>query len=199
MKKIFLAAALAALSTSALAGGFDGPFVQASLGWAKTETKMTDGADTTKWHDSATIGKLSAGYGYSFGGFHLSGNVFYVVGDLKSGSLLLEDGTTVKTKGSNTYGVSIEPGWNVTESTLAYAKLSYVHTTGKVSADGIDPISVSRGLNGFGYGVGVKQKLSQSLYGLAEIEQIDFGSTTVEGVKLKPSTFGAYVGVGYKF
>lgn len=200
IKKTVLAVAFSAITSSAFAGGFDGPFVQASLGWAKSETKVED----LKWNDSALVGKLAAGYGHSFGAFNLSANVFYILGDLKSGDkkYTLYNGNTgtITAKGTNTYGVSVEPGWNVSESTLAYAKLSYVHTKGKISEVDVSggiaaTTTLSTGFDGFGYGVGVKHKFSQNLFGLAEIEQIDFQSKN----DFKPNTLGAYIGVGYKF
>lgn len=200
LKKTVLAVAVSAIASSAFAGGFDGPFVQASLGWAKSETKVED----LKWNDSTLVGKLAAGYGHSFGAFNLSANVFYIIGDLKSGdkTFVANNGGAGKitAKGTNTYGVSVEPGWNVSDSTLAYAKFSYVHTKGKISevntSGGITTSdSMSQDFNGFGYGIGVKHKFSQNLYGLAEIEQIDFESKN----DFKPNTLGAYIGIGYKF
>lgn len=201
--KLLVVAAITTSSTVTFAGGFDGPFVQGALGWANSETELVDDGNL-KWDDNNFVGKIAGGYSKSFGGFNLAGSIFYIIGDQDAGTINIDDsiGTaTLTAKGSNTWGLTVEPGWNISESTLIYGKLSYVRTTGKLDYTAQDignpPESgtVKETYKGFGFGAGVKQKFTPNIYAFGEIEQINFSSK--DGIK--PNSLGVFVGVGYKF
>ncbi|SCK24257.1 outer membrane protein [Vogesella sp. LIG4] len=199
MKKVFALAAFAVLSSGAFAGGFDGVYAEAAIGYAHSKTDV----DGTAPSQNSTVGKLTAGYSQAFNQFNLAGNAYFIIGDQKAGSVSGSDGTftgTVDSKGTDTWGLSIEPGINLNDNALVYAKLGYAQTTGKIEVNGTyngAPVSgsASTTFHGFSYGVGAKYKFSSNLYGVVEIQQIDYRSK--DGVK--PSTFMSNIGIGYKF
>ena len=232
-QKLAIAAALGAASSLAMAGGFDGPFVQLGIGGSSTSTKVSNltfansdiSANGTTSSGSFN-GLVSAGYSQDFGafneslkGFNLAANMFYVIGNQSAGSSAMSGidgygnqrslGLNYKLK--NTFGISVEPGWNFTESTLGYVKLAWVNTqfTGNGSvynSDG-DPqsngsLDKSKSLNGFGYGLGVKQLVTKNIFVGVDLMGVTYNSYTLPDsgdVKFKPNQFMGFASVGYKF
>ncbi|MDN0085782.1 outer membrane beta-barrel protein [Crenobacter sp. SG2305] len=200
LKKLVIATALTTVSTLTLAAGFDGPFVQAGVGFADTETKTS--GDISFLGDSSktdTIGQIAAGYSQSFGQYNIAGDIFYVIGDQKSGDHNVSNGVNsidVHFKGTNTWGINIEPGFYLNDQALLYAKIGYSETKGKGDVSGIISGDLgSETFHGFGYGLGFKYKFHSNLYGLAELEQIDYH----EKNNVKPNSLIGTIGVGYQF
>ena len=223
MKKIVVAA-IALASTTAFAGGFDGPFVQLGIGGSSTGTKVsgttvnTTSVDGTNSQGSFN-GLVAGGYSQSFGNFNLAANLFYVIGNQKAGSKtsngLNTDGESVSenynSKLKNTWGISIEPGWNFTESTLGYAKLAWVMSQANTSMNyhnnvgGFDTTpSTSKTINGFGYGLGVKQMITKNIYAGVDLMGVSYQSYSVTDADLgtfnnRPRQFLGFASIGYKF
>lgn len=235
MKKIILASALAALAGSALAGGaFDGPFVQLGIGGSATSTKTSgitadnsavslDGTST----QGSVNGLVTAGYSKDFGafneslkGFNLAANLFYVIGEQKAGNPSSGGldgwgdtrGLSGNYKLQNTWGISVEPGWNFTESTLGFVKLAWVNTYSKTTINysnsdgnpgGNGSQTFSKTLNGFGYGIGLKQLITKEIYAGVDLMGVTYNSNkySEEGLNasFKPTQFMGFVSVGYKF
>lgn len=225
MKRIILAAAIATISSAAFAGSFDGPFVQLGIGGAYTSTKVTglttgsgSSADGTVSGGSVN-GLVAAGYSQEIAasGFNLAANIFYVIGNQKSGSnsstatnssnYTASIGTDNKLE--NTFGISIEPGWNFSKETLGYVKLAWVNTQSKnsISFSNNDPSSsqdaANKNLNGFGYGLGIKQMISKDIFAGIDLMGVTYGSNKpggdFSGSGFKPSQFLGFASVGYKF
>lgn len=171
-------------------------------------------------------GLVSAGYSQDFGvfneslkGFNLAANLFYVIGNQNAGSTSMSgtDGrgdqrsANLSYKLKNTWGISVEPGWNFTESTLGFVKLAWVNTqfngNGSFSnsngaADANGTISESKTLNGFGYGLGVKQLVTKNIFVGVDLMGVTYNSYTPAdsgGNTFKPSQFMGFASVGYKF
>lgn len=187
--KLAMLAALSAASSFAFAApaAFDGPFVQAGIGYANAEVKQTPGGTTD---DDNFIGQIAGGFSQSFGLWNLAGSVYYVIGDQEAGRI-----NNVDFKGQDTWGISIDPGYYFTPNTLGYVKLGYVQTTGKASGG----ISGDETFNGYTYGLGLKYAYTPNLYGVVEIQQAEFQDKTIGGTKFEPNGFTAIIGVGYKF
>lgn len=228
-------------STMVLAGGFDGPFIQLGIGGNESESVIgrTSGAEHHGHHDrrsnlatqsdsqSTTVGQIAAGYSKSFGKFNLAGSIFYVIGDQKAGHTVFHEqqerhetrSSNIKTENSDTWGLSIEPGWNFTEKALVYAKFSYTETTGSFEVNesvnrnrrGCRGDSLSHSGNstyrGWAYGMGAKYKVTENIYGVAEVMQSEFGDRSFETGSGKErvkydmdrSSLSAFIGIGYKF
>lgn len=165
-------------------------------------------------------GITSIGFSKSLGdvGFNIAANMFYLIGNQNAGNItstyrsssgqLTESGTV---KLQNTWGIAVEPGWNFTTSTLGYAKLAWVNSTykGNLSADVSnfsDPtrnassaVYGSKNLNGFGYGLGIKQMLSSNVFAGIDVMGVSYQSYTNYNVSAKPTVWMGFASIGYKF
>ena len=231
LKKIAIAAALGAASSFATAGGFDGPFVQLGIGGSYTSVKTsnTESGNDVNLNGTASGGSfnglVSAGYSLDMGaannslkGFNLAANLFYVIGNQKGGSPS-STGINTYTNGEvvspatlsgngklkNTWGISVEPGWNFTEQTLGYLKLAWVNSTINPNVSYSDPngsasFSQNANINGFGYGLGAKQLLTKNIYVGVDLMGVTYQTKTMfDGAQFKPSQFMGFASVGYKF
>ena len=230
MKKIAIAAAIGAASTLAMAGGFDGPFVQLGIGGSSTSTKFsgTNGSFDGTSSQGNFNGLVAAGWSQSIGsqGFNLAANVFYVIGNQNAYSKnnsesgtenwgTYQSNSNLNNKLKNTFGISVEPGWNFTDSTLGYVKLawlnsrqttSYSSTGSCTNNDGSvcngwnDSESFNKTLNGFGYGLGVKQMVTKNIFAAVDLMGVTYGNVTVvDSVSTKSNQFMGFASVGYKF
>ena len=225
MKRIILTTAIATVSGLACAGGFDGPFVQLGIGGSYTSTKVTGLSTGAGSSANGTVsggsvnGLVAAGYSQEIAdsGFNLAANLFYVVGNQKSGSnsstatnssnYTASIGTDNKLE--NTFGISVEPGWNFTKETLGYVKLAWVNTQSKnsISFSNSDPLSsqdsANKNLNGFGYGLGIKQMITKEIFAGIDLMGVTYGSNKpggdYAGSSFKPSQFLGFASIGYKF
>ena len=213
--------ALIALSSTAFAGGFDGPSLQAGISLSAAQTALRNYSPDGKVADNAAVGNLSLNYSKSYGKFNLGGGVFAMLGTQNSGSLqsFAEDSGTgdafVGGTGGlwsdrfelkNVWGISVEPGLNLSESTLVYAKFSYVRAKGtnayNYPQEAAPLGSASRNHSGMGIGAGVKFKLSDNLYGMVEVEQVNFNSKSYYSdvpETYKPRMVKGSIGIGYRF
>lgn len=207
------ALALSAVSTFAAAGSFDGPSLQAGVSINAAQTELRNYSPDGKVTDNQAVGNLAFNYSKSYGAFNLAGGVFAMLGNQKSGSLnsfhadtggIWSDSFKLK----NVWGISVEPGYNVNDSVLAYAKFSIVRATGTNTYDYTQAVpaqdagSASSKHNGTGFGVGVKFKIAKDLYGAVEAEQINFNTKsyyTDVPETYKPSIVKAGVSIGYQF
>lgn len=207
-RNLAMTLALIAASPVALAGGFDGPFAQLGVGSANSQSELNfPGWLDLKVSDTSLVGEMAAGYSQSFGNFNLAASVSYTLGDQKAGSFV-DNGyqSSVYLKLQNTWHVSIEPGFNLNQSTLLYASLGYVGTTAnfiEYDTQGIFPWK--QRLNGYSLGAGLKYKFTPNIYGMASIRQtnlqsgaVDFGGVYPQA-SFKPNSLDGIVGVGYKF
>lgn len=229
-KKLIPAAIMAIAATTANAGGFDGPFVQLGVGGSNTWTSVsgTDGSFDGKQSQGSVNGLVAAGWSQSIGaeGFNLAANLFYVIGNQNamnannstSGSDqwgTWQDSSNLSNKLTNTFGISVEPGWNFTESTLGYVKLAWLNSRQKTSWNGSgtyvnhdgtglenwsDSASWNKTVNGFGYGIGAKQLVTKNIFVGVDLMGVTYGSVNVvDNVSMKPSQFMGFASVGYKF
>lgn len=229
MNKKMLAVLLASLSTSVFAGGaFDGPYVEAGIGGVSTNVSnsytttgatqtVTGGLPSGSTTSGDFIGKILGGYSQSFEGFNLAGNIFYVIGNQGGGTQSVSGrylgvvpwSASNQVKLENTWGLSVEPGYYVTDKTLGYLKFSWFNSTLKsnasVSALGMtDSSSPSGNVNGAGFGLGAKQMFTDNIYGFLEYQYVTYGSKSIglgseATYSGKPSQNYGLVGVGYKF
>ena len=199
-------------SSVSIAGSFDGPFMQVGIGFANAQTKVV-----TNWPDinidttateSGIIGQIAGGYSQSWGRYFVAASGYYVIGDQKAGSIHMSipafGANTYDFKNTNTWGITIDPGVNLNDSTTAYLKLGYGQTATKGSElfkNVIGPYNKTYG--GFSYGAGFKHLLTPNIYCMAEILQTDYSSETFNfpdgSITFKPSSLIGTVGVGYKF
>jgi opacity protein-like surface antigen len=210
--KTTIALSLGIASSVSMAGGFDGPFVQVGIGFANAQTKATSHWPDTNIDatvtDSNFVGQIGGGYSQSWGKFFLAASAYYVIGDQKAGSAdlsSLQYGTnTYEFKNTNTWGITIDPGINLNDSTTAYLKLGY----GRTAVKGTEyfqnvTYNYDKTYGGVSYGAGVKYRLTPNLYGMVEILQTNYESTSFNfpdgDISFKPGSLIGTVGLGYKF
>ena len=206
--KLAITVALSAASSTVLAGGFDGPFAQLGIGFVNAQSQLSfPGWLDIKVNDDSFAGEGALGYSRSFGSFNLAASVSYTLGDHKAGSFV-DNGyqSSVYLKLRNTWHVSVEPGFNLNESTLLYATLGYSGTTANyIEYDTKGTFPWEQRLNGYSFGVGLKYKFTPNIYGMAGIRQTNFQSREIDfgGVyppaSFQPNSLDGMVGVGYKF
>jgi len=229
LKKLIIASAIVLSSSTIFAGGaFDGPFVQLGIGGAATESSnsyTTNGVynqvvgniPSGSTNSGSFLGQILGGYSQSIDQFNLAANIFYMIGNQDAGNqtyntqyLSVPISVTNSVKLENTWGISLEPGYYVTDTTLGYLKFSWFNSTLKsspsISALGAtDTGNYSSNINGAGFGIGAKQMFTNNLYGFLEYQYVTYGSTsfnTADGgtsISAKPSQNYGMVGLGYKF
>lgn len=238
MKRALLAMAIASVASTASAGGaFDGPFVQLGIGGVGSQNKTTYQDDTATvlnfvgissnqtTNAGSFVGRVDAGWSQAIEKFNLAGSIFYVIGNQSAGSngfsqtytsgsdfLTVNGNQSYKLK--NTWGLTVEPGYYLTDKTLGYLKFSWFnsrvstspnigvsYSIGGDSFSGSDSTTTSNTVNGAGFGIGAKQMFTDNIYGYLEYQYVQYGSTTdsTVGASYKPNQNYGMVGVGYKF
>lgn len=210
-----LVCAMALASSPAMADGFDGAYVQAGVGFASSKANVIFenwfNADTS--HDSFN-GQLAAGYSRAFGRFNLGASAYYVVGNQDAGKTLQSynelETDPISLTLEQTWGLTIEPGYNFTDATLGYVKLGYAQSKGSWRFDRPlyqDGFSGDTTFDGLSFGAGVAHGFTSNLYGYVEILQTDFGKEkvhlTVAGHRFtdsyEPTTLTGFIGIGWTF
>jgi Outer membrane protein beta-barrel domain len=213
MKKMLLIAlATSALSMPQLAlaqSAFDGINLQLGLGFSSLGNEAGFGNSdlVIKTSQQNTMGSVAVGYSHGFKNkFNLASNVFYNIGSDDAGSISstetgLGANATISSKVQNVWGISVEPGYYLSDNSLSFIKLGWVTATAKIDTN-------QRVLNignssGFMYGLGFKHMLVNNLYIGIEAYQASFSSvsSTFNGTNIssKPNlTYGGLT-VGYKF
>lgn len=217
--KVIFGSLLVAAANQAMAGAFDGPYVQIGLGGASTETQTSypsvlsnlpgfnTGANSS---GGSFLGQILGGYSQSFDMFNIAANVFYNIGNQNSGSNnynltgsngYLSANQSFKLK--NTWGVSLEPGVYVADKTLGYLKLSYFNSQLNYDASssvhinspaysGSGSTNGSSSMNGIGYGIGAKQMFTDNIYGFVEYQYVQYDKWNDSGL------FGSGYSTSYK-
>ncbi len=231
VNKSLIVAALTFVAPFAFASEFDGLNLQLGIGGSNTSSRVSGTAITDSngatyttldgTHSEGSFnGMTSIGYSKALGseGFNMAGSLFYVIGNQNAGnvsSTFVGSGGSLTEAGNvkfeNTWGVSIEPGWNFAKSSLGFLKLAWVNSTykGNLSANLTsfsDPTRNataatygSKNLNGFGYGLGVKHMLTQNIFAAVDVLGVSYQSYENYGVSAKPSQWMGFASLGYRF
>ncbi len=185
-------------------------------------TGMNSGIDYNNRNTQGSAnGLVSLGYSKELLqdiGLNLAANVYYVIGNQNAGSggngTVFNDGfrdvyegfTSSRTL-KNTYGISVEPGLNFRKDTLGYLKLAWVNSQQNMTATytlGSDRSSFNqtRNVNGFGYGIGLKQMITNDIYLAVDVMGVSYNSASYGGngtIKSQPSQVMGFGSIGYRF
>lgn len=219
MKPLLYAASLTLgiISTAAHAQAlnFEGLDFQLGVGYQSTAGKAslsdsTNGAGTIS---NASLGAVATSLGLSYTGAvskqYTLGAIFETNPlKLKAGSTKTTPPTTYTVSAydetfKNVYSFSLEPGYAIDKSSLAYAKVGYssasaIFTSNDASADS------SRRLNGYNLGIGMRMDTGH-FYPFAEINYIKFNSAAnllANGTGLMSQSGSSYnllAGLGYHY
>lgn len=214
MKKITLPLFLSVFSIS-VAGTFDGPSMQLGIGGSYTKTTLSGdnrlannattplnglSSSSQSFNGAATIG-YSKGID-SLGPFNLATKLFYIIGNQRAGSgertatvVPINFNRSYKATLQNTFGISIEPGWNFTNSVLGYLQFAWVHSTYHIPNSYLVNTtklnySLQAGINGFGYGIGLKRSLTKHLFAAIDLIGVYYPRQNI-GSSIAPFTLSA--------
>jgi opacity protein-like surface antigen len=118
--------------------------------------------------------------------------------------------TTIKAKFKDHHSVYIQPTYLINNSTGIFAKFGYHKAKGNLSLNNstLDPISLSKNFDGWGYGIGAKTFINNNIYLQFEGSLVEYrskgGNITnsdedVFNESIKPEILSALISVGYKF
>ena len=210
-----LAQSLLAISTSALAeGAFDGVGVSAGVGFESLNNKMKSESyigsyngqfdkNAFKLGDDGVAGNVGLTYSHGFSNkFNVAASVFYNFGSNNSGKLFNDINWKIK----DAWGISLEPGYYFTDTTLGYMKLGYAQASSKinnVNNDSVYEIDFGKA-HGFLYGAGVKQFISKNTYLGVDAYQVSFDNSktvAMSGLNYSNTPVVTYGGIslGYIF
>ena len=184
-------------SASFSQGAFDGVNVSLGLGAASLNSEYADnGPSYFQASDKGISGNVAIGYSYAFKNrFNLATNLFHQFGPERAGNID-EWCCGYGFKVTNIWGLTLEPGYNFTDSSLGYIKTGYAKARSRSDYSGYDTS------DGFLYGVGFKQLISPQTFVGVETYQIDFSrekSNDAYNSTNKPSLTYAGIMLGYKF
>jgi len=224
LNKITAIVVLTTAASSATAGSFDGPYAQVGAGFAYlgsnvNTTGLYQGFETYKGGETGALGNIALGYSYELPqSFNIATNIFYSFGSQNSGQYSYAPGTsyTYQSKLKNIWGVSVEPGYNFGDKSLGFLKLGWASATTSVSSSGaqaglsgyLPPGTYSGTSNGFLYGLGFKQLLTENIFVGVEAYQVTFSTVTQSSssvnwgngtVSQKPNLTYGGINLGYKF
>lgn len=108
---------------------------------------------------------------------------------------------------TNSEGISIMPGYNLSESTTFYARLGYINGRLKIAEPDPTIQSLRRNVNGFRYGLGIRHAVTPKLALMMDYSQINYGAVhsnvyesfgnVFKHTDIRPNT--AQVGFGFLY
>lgn len=120
----------------------------------------------------------------------------YALGSIDGGGETL--GGLTEFRAEKAYSLYVEPGFLLSDNTLAYGKLSYegAKATGRVFAGP----EYSTAFKGIGFGFGVRTMIDKNMFIQIELKQVGYRSIdTGDGHTHKPKSTVGTVGIGMKF
>lgn len=200
MKKILstMAVSMVCFTAGAQTANFEGFSGALNLNTVSINSNLTVGNDDASingigqqsWNASAQVA-----YGFvtspntvvSIGGT-------YALNKSKAGTIPVYGDLNLSIKGA--YSLYVEPGFLLTDKTLAYGKLAYEAGKGTLSAG---EESRSKNLSGTGYGAGIRTMLDAKSFLQIEFMQVDYKNVNGEMGSLKPKATIGTIGYGMKF
>lgn len=201
MKKKLLALALLAASTGVFAQaknfeGFTAGVNVSSVGGTTTMSTIDSGASSDMGQQTF-VPSVELGYNFAATNEIVLGlTATYDFVDSKLGQANDGAGDEFNIKGQNRYSVNFKPGYVLTPSTMVYAIVGYNSMSGKLSSGSE---SISKTLNGIGYGLGLSVMATKNVFVKAEVQQVNFNSQSGDNVSAKANLTVGTIGVGYKF
>lgn len=201
MKKLIITATLATAASGAMAqvsnfAGFSGALNLNAV--AANSKTVDDGTSLDGIGQQSWIGSVQAAYGFvTSPSTVIAVGGTYALGKSKAGELSDADGlSTVRVM--NQLSLYLEPGYLLSQSTLAYAKMSF--NKAKAVSTSTGEADETASLKGSGFGFGVRTLLNQKTFLQVEVGQVVYKSVNlVEGGSVKPKAIIGTVGLGMKF
>lgn len=146
-------------------------------------------------------------FGSLFGGYDVHCRQYYLAGEVNvnassdefhssNNELIHQTFSTTRYKMRNGIGLSVLPGL-LFNTLLIYARVGIANTNFQISTADDSLANIDRRLNGFRYGIGVKQDFSANFSGRLEYSHVDYetthflaipNATTTKRTAISPST-----------
>jgi len=200
------------VSTKADAPNFNGGYVAAAAGANGMTTKVifqdpTPEAISVDYGHTNVVGSIATGMHWNVSPGILGFNVFADFGNNIAELSVTDPAATVSInlKQKESYGISLEPGFELEKSTMAYLKLSYIQSKFDIefTVSGLGSASEEKTYTGFGYGVGLKQLINSNLFAFTEWQEADYVTKDTDTksvtVNVKPKNTVGLLGLGWQF
>lgn len=134
------------------------------------------------------FGSLFVGYGQQYNQYYLAleanANLSSVKYQLTNDEYIHQTFSKTTFRIRNSEGISLLPGYFLTNKTLAYARIGYIN--GRLKIVDADPTvgNFKKNLNGIRYGLGLKHDLTSKLALRMDYSQVNYGR--VRGVVFEP-------------
>jgi len=139
--------------------------------------------DNTHLSGTGVFGTIFAGYGHLNGKFYLAGEVNGNLSSsrFKSSNVEAIRGTSSASKYemNDAFGVSIQPGFQYSADTLFYARAGYSNAHFKVITSDSSLANVSKRLDGFRWGLGIKRAINERFALRMEYSQVNYNSASM--------------------
>ncbi len=113
---------------------------------------------------TGVFGTLFAGYGWLHNQFYLAGelngNISSAASYAANDEYVHESFASTSLKVKNSIGISVLPGYQFTPTTLFYGRLGLTNSKIQVKTSDISLANASNRIDGFRYGLGIKQAIS---------------------------------------
>lgn len=167
--------------------------------------------DKTHLSGRGVFGTVFGGYGWQHQRFYLAGeaNANLSSAEFKSSNEELIHSSFSKTvyKMRRNYGLSLLPGFVFSETLLAYGRLGYVNGNFKTITSDTSLANVNRYLDGFRWGLGLNQAISQHLAVRMEYSNLNYQKTKFTAIddlvtkttRIRPTANQVEFGLVYNF
>lgn len=202
-KKLAIASAiLLTTSTIAVAATNGSPYLSAGVGVNHQIFKIDSGDAEATSGGTGALFNIAAGYSAIVApNFVLAAEILAntTTGNVLAGKLD-EDNISAKYNTKYTYGVSVLPGYQLSDSTLAYARVGVVKTRIDIDAKspGVDTTEKNT-VTGGQFGLGLQTKVASNVDVRGEYSYTAYRSFDVLSEKVNASSGQATVGIVYKF
>jgi opacity protein-like surface antigen len=202
-KAYILAAAMAAMASSAMASSFDGFYVGGQIGHNSSELKITEDITPAsyEWDGDGIDYGLHAGYGKT-----IASNVYIGVevdGELSSAEIKETFGTTTLTASKEyAYGASFRAGYAF-DNVMPYVKVGYKHAEFEGKASGAFVGTESESTGGLSFGGGIEAAVADNIAIRGEVARTNYGKFSdtdgVNTITYKTTETAIKLGASYRF
>jgi outer membrane immunogenic protein len=138
--------------------------------------------DKTHVSGVGVLGTLFGGYAWMKQAWYLAAEINGNISSLNFKSTneeyVHQNFVSTRFKMNNSFGISALPGYLWSDDTLFYGRLGYNNGQLKVTTGDVSLGNISTRLNGFRYGLGLKQKLNDRFAVRVEYSQVSYGSAS---------------------
>jgi len=139
--------------------------------------------DDSRLSGTGLFGSIFGGYAWIHRSFYLAGEGNFEINNANhqrsNDEFIHQTFSSVSYRLPHAFGLNLLPGYLFTPTTLFYARIGYALGHLKVSSSDISIPSFNKNLNGFSFGLGVNQVLSQHVAMRMEYHQINYQDANV--------------------